>query len=103
MTDKICNKKRKLEFDQVNIEEDYSNINLHNYKKHLFNKELNLKKELKHIDSLKKKTNMLIAKKCEENDGHDWIKEREDCMYGSKFTYCKSCRVDYYDKSYFHL
>jgi len=101
MTDKICNKKRK--FDQVNIEEDYSNINLDNYKKYLFNKELKLKKELKHIHNLKKKTNILIAKKCEEeNEKHDWIKEKEDCMYGSKFTYCKICRVDYYDKAYFH-
>ena len=22
---------------------------------------------------------------------HEWITEREDCLYGEKFTYCKKC------------
>mgnify|MGYP004565353053 CR=1 FL=1 len=102
MTDRLCNNK-KLEFSHVNIDKEYSNINLIDYKKKLFRKECELKKELKNIYSLKKKTNFLIAKKCKEvNLRHDWIREREDCMYGTTFTYCKMCRTDYYDRSYFY-
>mgnify|MGYP000035076123 FL=1 len=22
---------------------------------------------------------------------HEWVTEREDCMYGKRFTYCKIC------------
>ena len=95
MTEK-SNKKRKL-----NLEED--SLNLHQYKEFLNRKEINLKKELNNIRNLKKETNILIAKKCEEeNNGHKWIREKEDCMYGSSFTYCKKCGADFYDKSYFH-
>ena len=28
--------------------------------------------------------------------GHTWIKEREDCMYGNTFHYCKNCGKDKY-------
>ena len=44
-----------------------------------------------------------LRKKCEEdNKGHFWVRERESCMYGETFTYCKHCNTDYYNRSYMH-
>ena len=99
MTEK--SKKRKLNLEDNKLENKF--LNLHQYKKFLNRKEIELKNELNSIRNLKKETNILIAKKCEEeNNGHKWIREKEDCMYGSSFTYCKKCGADFYDRSYFH-
>ena len=99
----MSNKRRKIDFSDINIETSYKNINLEDYKKYLFQKEKDYNNEIKKIKSLLKKTNEMIAKKCKEkNEKHIWIRERENCMYGSSFTLCENCRVDYYDSSYIH-
>ena len=45
---------------------------------------------LKKIIDIEKKINDLdqvIINNCI----HEWITEREDCLYGEKLTYCKKC------------
>lgn len=102
MTDIVC-KKRKIDFENIDLDKINEDFNLNLYKNFLKTEEYKLKEKLNLTRELIKKTNFLLAKKCEnENNGHEWIREREDCMYGSKFTYCKLCKTDYYDRTYFH-
>lgn len=107
------NKKRKVdEESDINQQEDYTNYqeldiskikDLDKFKKYLYQKESEFNFQIRLIRNLVKETNINIAKRCEEkHQGHKWIREREDCMYGSTFTICKYCRTDYYDKSYIH-
>jgi len=102
------NKKRKIDDEKqdfTNYEElDITKINdLNKFKNFLYKKESEFAWKIKQIKNLVKETNLNIAKRCEEkNKGHKWIREREDCMYGSSFTICQHCRADYYDKSYIH-
>ena len=103
------NKKRKeltidtqIDFSNVNLD-DYKYIDLSKYKKYLFETEHYHDQQIKKIKQLIKETNIKIALKCEEENGkHDWITEREDCMYGERFTFCRNCKVDIYDRSYMH-
>uniref|UniRef100_A0A6C0IYP5 Uncharacterized protein n=1 Tax=viral metagenome TaxID=1070528 RepID=A0A6C0IYP5_9ZZZZ len=79
------------------------NVDLTEYKKILHIKKIKYNQLIKEIEHEILQTNVLIAKKCEEkNDGHLWIRERESCMYGESFTYCKHCNTDYYNRSYMH-
>ena len=104
----MSNKKRKL-----NIKEDYSieivdednylEIDLEKHNEKLYKLKLYYENELIKIKDKIKKTNNLISKKCiHQNEKHVWITEREPCMYGEKYTYCKNCRVDYHDRFYLH-
>ena len=46
---------------------------------------------------------LIACKKCIEKNGeHEWISEREEGLYGERFTFCKYCRVDIYDNTYLH-
>ena len=84
-------------------EKKEENIDLTEYKKILNIKKIKYTQLIKDIEDEILQTNVLIAKKCEEkNDGHLWIRERESCMYGETFTYCKHCNIDYYNRSYMH-
>ena len=84
-------------------EKKEENIDLTEYKKILNIKKIKYTQLIKDIEDEILQTNVLIAKKCEEkNDGHLWIRERESCMYGETFTYCKYCNTDYYNRSYMH-
>lgn len=30
---------------------------------------------------------------CKRTGGHNWVSEREQCMYGELFTYCEICKL----------
>lgn len=89
-----------FESNQIN----FSKIeDLNNFKKILYQKESEYSKKIAQIKTLVKETNKNIAKRCEEkHKKHKWIRERENCMYGSTFTICENCRIDYYDRTYMH-
>ena len=61
----------------------------------LYNEKTVLENKLKIINE---KIKILEQEKINNCD-HDFIVEREDCMYGEKYRYCKHCRVDYYNRS----
>ena len=99
-------KKRKfneiISLEPIN-ENDFEKLDLNEYKKELWKLETYYTKKIQEIKNQIKETNRYIAKKCKNKNGdHEWISERENCMYGEKYTLCKKCRVDYYDKSYIH-
>ena len=76
---------------------------LDNFKNFLYKKESEYSKKIAQVKMLVKETNRNIAKRCEEkHNNHKWIRERENCMYGSTFTICANCRIDYYDRTYIH-
>ena len=53
-------------------------------------------KKMKILSSKIKVMEDIIIQNCENsNTGHNWITEREQCMYGDKFTLCKKCGVDF--------
>ena len=62
--DKIIENKEKL------IKEKYA----------LLKKIFDIEKEINELDQV-------IINNCI----HEWITEREDCLYGEKLTYCKKC------------
>jgi viroplasmin and RNaseH domain-containing protein len=107
------NKKRKVDHElDLNQQQDYTNYqeldiskikDLDKFQKYLYQKESEFNFQIKLIKNLFKEININIAKRCEEkHQGHKWIREKEDCMYGSTFTICQHCRCDYYDRSYTH-
>lgn len=105
------NKKRKVNENNQDLEDftnyqelDISKIkDLDKFQKYLYQKESEFNFQIKLMRNLFKEININIAKRCEEkHQGHKWIREKEDCMYGSTFTICQHCRCDYYDKSYIH-
>jgi len=107
-------KKRKLEdlevssdfFNELitNDKIDFSKIeNLSKFKDYLYQKESEYSRKIAQIKTFLKETNRNIAKRCEKkNKNHKWIRERENCMYGSTFTLCEHCKVDFYDRTYMH-
>lgn len=96
-------KKRRLNDDTYDIKNDYLSMDLEDHKSQLYKLKAQYERKCKEIEELITLTNSYIAKKCEEeNGGHKWITEREDCMYGERFTFCKDCRVDYRCRDYFH-
>ena len=40
-----------------------------------------------------KELKALLIEECKKI-GHEWIIEREDCLYGETFRYCKICGID---------
>ena len=99
------NKRRKSSsnFKNVQLEDDYKDINLIEYKEFLTSKILEYEKHIKKLKEEVKSTNFYIAKKCEdENKEHEWVSEREPVLYGERYTFCKECGVDYYDRTYLH-
>ena len=48
-----------------------------------------LQKRLKQIELTLKDLEIKIVNNC----NHEWIKKREDCMYGEKYTICNKCDV----------
>tara|TARA_B100000900_G_C20258313_1_gene584889 strand:+ start:373 stop:678 length:306 start_codon:yes stop_codon:yes gene_type:complete len=97
------NKKRKVDDDYENELENFMNIDLDNFKAMLFNKKYEYQLKIRETDELIKKTNSLIAEKCKKiNGNHEWISEREPCLYGERYTFCKKCRIDINDKEYIH-
>jgi hypothetical protein len=104
----MSNKKRKVNFeDDINIdiinEDNYLEIDLEKHNEKLNKLKIYYENEIIKIKEKIRKTNFLISKKCiHENKKHVWITEREPCMYGEKYTYCKNCKVDYYDRYFLH-
>lgn len=95
-------KKSKVDYGDINLD-DYLNIDLKEYKKYLYLQKRELVNKISLIEEQLKEANILIGKKCEkENGSHEWITERESGPYGSKYTFCKNCKIDIYDNSYFH-
>lgn len=61
------------------------------YKTH-YHKMLQLKREIDELDKI-------IVQNCGKSEqGHEWVTEREQCMYGEKFTRCKKCNIDFSHK-----
>ena len=60
----------------------------------LYNEKIDLEITLKTINDKIK----ILEKEKIQNCKHDFIVEKEDCMYGTTFRYCKHCRVDYYNR-----
>ena len=95
-------KKRKLNYEEVN-NDNYLDVDLDEYKLSLYEQKRYLQDKISIINSKLKEANTLISKKCEKiNGSHEWISEREEGMYGERFTFCKHCRVDIYDRQYLH-
>ena len=95
-------KKRKISYEDVN-EDNYLDIDLDDYKSSLYAQKRYHQDKLSMIDAKLKESNILISKKCEKiNGSHEWISEREEGIYGERFTFCKHCRVDIYDRHYLH-
>ena len=97
-------KSDELAIDYNNIDLDnYLNINLEKYKIYLYQLQFQYNNKIKKIKNLIKNVNTKIALKCEiKNKTHEWIKERENCIYGETYTYCKKCKIDYHDRTYIH-
>jgi len=55
----------------------------------LITDELYLQSQLQDVKNKIKKQQILIQKQCE----HEWITERECCMYGESFTFCRKCNI----------
>jgi len=48
-----------------------------------------------------KQLKILLIEQCHKK-GHQWITEREDCLYGETYRYCKICGKDkVYDYTHF--
>ena len=60
-----------------------------NEKKNLIKEKYNIKSRLEVIEKRLEEIQNNIINNC----NHEWITEREDCMYGERFTYCKKCSV----------
>ena len=60
-----------------------------NEKKNLIKEKYNIKSRLEVIEKRLEEIQDNIINNCD----HEWITEREDCMYGERFTYCKKCSV----------
>ena len=56
-------------------------------KEKLIKEKYELLKKIIDIEKEINELNQVIINNCI----HEWITEREDCMYGEKFTYCKKC------------
>ena len=96
-------KKQKKDYSLINLDDDYNNIDLIQYKQYLYQVQSEYESKIQDIKNKLKKTNTMIAKKCEEKNGdHEWIREREDCMYGDSYIVCRNCRTDKIDRSYLH-
>lgn len=95
-----------MNFPSSNINLDEINIDsidaLDQLRNNLINLKHNYQNEIEKIKKMCKNINIEIAKRCHNNGGHEWTTEREDCMYGERYTFCKKCRCDYYDYSYWH-
>ena len=90
-------------YEDIDLNKSYRDIDLNKYKVYLYERERYFANQIKNINDKKKQTNKIITKECKEDKGdHEWIRERENCMYGSTFTMCKNCRVDHYDDTYLH-
>jgi len=84
-------------------ERNKKELDLIEYKNTLFNKKIKLNQLIESINQEILQTTILIGKECmKKNNGHKWITERENCMYGELFTYCEYCNIDYSDSSYMH-
>jgi len=93
---------KKIDYSKINLD-DYKNIDLKKYKDYLYQTEYYHNDQIKKIKKLIKETNIKMALKCKEDNGdHEWISERENCMYGERFTFCKNCKIDAYDNTYTH-
>lgn len=95
--EQVNTKKRKLNLNtciEIELEE----------KKTLLSKKIrSCEEEINEMKDAINKINIAISKRCEEkNNGHIWIRERDEGPYGESYTFCKICRADYYDRSYLH-
>ena len=76
--------------------------NLRQQRSSLIEKKYEYSKKIKEIETSIKEKSYEIANICKKNNnGHIWISEREDCLYGERYTFCKICEIDYYG-GYFH-
>lgn len=76
---------------------------LEDYKSFLYKKISGHKNEIKEMNDMIDKINIILSNQCEKkNNGHKWVKGRDEGPYGESFTYCQNCNCDYYDRSYRH-
>ena len=59
-------------------------------KNSLINEKYELLEKLKTIENKIKECDDYIGKQC----NHEWITEREDGIYGDRFTVCKLCKIN---------
>lgn len=86
-----------------NITDEYKEIDLEKYKRDANEEIYYLTEKVKFLREHVKEINKLIAKKCIDKNGeHEWKSEREEGLYGERFTFCKHCKVDIYDNRYLH-
>lgn len=65
---------------------------INNKLKELIKIKYKLQSELNTIEKEINKLNENKIKLCK----HEWVTEREECMYGERFTYCKYCGIKDY-------
>ena len=80
----------EVEFNEIkkHVIEEY-NDNINELKKE---KEIYLRKieYLQHqISDIEKN----MYNYCKRTGGHNWVSEREQCIYGELFTYCEICKL----------
>ena len=56
----------------------------------LINEKYELLEKLKNVEIKIKEFDDYIGKQCK----HEWITEREDGIYGGRFTVCKICKIN---------
>ena len=94
--------KKKFKVDK-SLSDNYKEIDLEEYKKKVLDEQSYCYNRISILKDHIKDINRLISKKCIEKNGeHEWISEREEGLYGERYTFCKHCRVDIYDNTYLH-
>jgi|SaaInlStandDraft_7_1057024.scaffolds.fasta_scaffold228419_1 hypothetical protein len=72
-------------------------------KQKLTEEKKNLLKQLENIEKDMKNNNYQIANQCKkDNNGHKMVNERDEGLYGERYTFCSECGIDYYG-DYFHF
>lgn len=65
---------------------------LKNIEEELLQQKKELQKKLHELDESILNIQFKIIEKCGEI-GHDFVTERELCMYGDEYTYCRRCNI----------
>ena len=72
-------------------------------KQRLIKEKDDLLKQLEHVEKDMKNNNYQIANQCKkDNNGHKMVNERDEGLYGERYTFCSECGIDYYG-DYFHF
>lgn len=93
----------KLNIDKLNIYElNINELNIFLNKLSIKQKELDAQQTI--ITRIKKKIKQERCIKCKkEFKEHNWIKEKENCMYGETYIYCSRCGKDHYSSAIYDI